>query len=87
MIEDYHRRLIETLGVPAESTVEAAADLVETITRLSTGTNLVVLGAPSHRFHLGDRPGQPGHRRGGGLPRPARPYAGAREPVRPSQAR
>jgi hypothetical protein len=51
-IGDYHRKLIETLDVPADSWVEAAEDLVETLTRLSRGANLVVLGAPSHRFHL-----------------------------------
>ena len=51
-IEDYHARLIETLDVPAESVVEPADDLLSTITRLSRGANLVILGAPSHRFHL-----------------------------------
>ncbi len=51
-IEDYHRRLIDTLDVEAFSTVEAADNLVETLTRLARGANLVVLGAPSHRFHL-----------------------------------
>jgi len=51
-IEDYHARLIETLDVPAESVVEPANDLLPTITRLSRGANLVILGAPSHRFHL-----------------------------------
>lgn len=51
-IEDYHRRLIETLDVPAVSVVEAANDLVQTVSRLSRGANLVLMGAPSHRFHL-----------------------------------
>lgn len=51
-IHDYHERLIATLDVPAESQVEAADNLVETLTRLSRGANLVVLGAPSHRFHV-----------------------------------
>ena len=49
---EYHRRLIATLDVPADSLIEAADDLVDTLTRLSRGANLVVLGAPSHRFHL-----------------------------------
>ena len=52
LIGDYHRKLIETLDVPADSWVEAADDLVNTLTRLSRGANLVVLGAPSHRFHM-----------------------------------
>ena len=53
-IERYHARLIETLDVPAESIVEPANDLLTTITRLSRDASLVVLGAPSHRFHLVD---------------------------------
>ncbi len=51
-IEDYHRRLIAILDVPAVSVVEAANDLVQTVSRLSRGANLVLMGAPSHRFHL-----------------------------------
>ncbi len=51
-IEEYHDRLIETLDVPAVSVVEAANDLIQTVTRLSLGANLVLMGAPSHRFHL-----------------------------------
>jgi nucleotide-binding universal stress UspA family protein len=51
-IGDYHRRLIDTLDVPADSRVAAAEDLVDTLTSLARGANLVVLGAPSHRFHL-----------------------------------
>jgi amino acid transporter len=51
-IGDYHRRLLATLDVPADSWVEAADNLVDTLTRLSRGANLVVIGAPSHRFHL-----------------------------------
>jgi nucleotide-binding universal stress UspA family protein len=50
-IGDYHRRLGETLDVPWDSWVEPAEDLVETLTWLSRGANLVILGAPSHRFH------------------------------------
>jgi len=52
VIGDYHRRLGAALTVPSDSWVEPADDLVETLTRLSRGANLVVLGAPSHRFHL-----------------------------------
>ena len=48
----YHERLIETLGVPTTSEVERADDLVATLTRLSRGANLVVIGAPSHRFRV-----------------------------------
>jgi hypothetical protein len=51
-IDGYHKRLIQTLGVRAESQVEAAENLVVTLTRLSRGANLVLLGAPSHRFHV-----------------------------------
>lgn len=51
-IGDYHRQLIETLDVPTESEVEPAANLVATLTRLSRGANLVILGAPSHRFNV-----------------------------------
>jgi len=51
-IHDYHERLISTLDVPVESQVEAADNLVATLSRLSRGANLVVLGAPSHRFHV-----------------------------------
>jgi len=52
VIEDYHGRLIDALDVPADSRVEAASDLVATLSRLSRGANLVVLGAPSHRFSV-----------------------------------
>jgi amino acid transporter/nucleotide-binding universal stress UspA family protein len=51
-IEKYHSRLIEILGIPAESVVEPANDLLPAITRLSKNASLVILGAPSHRFHL-----------------------------------
>jgi amino acid transporter len=51
-IDDYHKRLMLTLGVPVESQVEAAENLVATLARLSRGANLVLLGAPSHRFHV-----------------------------------
>lgn len=51
LIEEYHERLGATLRVPWESRVEPAQNLIETITRLSRGANLVVLGAPSHRIH------------------------------------
>ncbi len=51
-IDEYHKRLMLVLGVPVESQVEAAENLLGTLTRLSRGANLVLLGAPSHRFHL-----------------------------------
>ena len=35
-----------------ESQVEAAENLVATLARLSRGANLVLLGAPSHRFQV-----------------------------------
>lgn len=52
LIGDYHRRLGDLLTVPCDSWVEPAEDLVGTLTRLSRGANLVILGAPSHRFHV-----------------------------------
>jgi len=52
LIEQYHDKLIASLDVAADSRVEADDDLVETLARLSRGANLVVLGAPSHRFHV-----------------------------------
>ncbi len=52
LIEEYHTQLIATLDVPAVSVVEAADDLVRTVSRLASGANLVLMGAPSHRFHL-----------------------------------
>ncbi|MFC2177411.1 hypothetical protein ACFLRH_03225, partial [Actinomycetota bacterium] len=51
-IDDYHKRLMLTLDVPVESQVEAAENLVATLARLSRGANLVLMGAPSHRFQV-----------------------------------
>ncbi len=51
-IHAYHEQLGEILTVPWDDTVRPAEDLVETLTRFSRGSNLVILGAPSHRFHL-----------------------------------
>ncbi len=51
-IDEYHKRLMLTLGVPVESQVEAAENLVATLARLSRGANLVLMGAPSHRFQV-----------------------------------
>jgi len=51
-IHEYHERLGEVLTVPWSDLIHPADDLVSTLTELSRGANLVMLGAPSHRFHL-----------------------------------
>jgi amino acid transporter len=49
---EYHKQLGEQLTVPWDDRVKPTDHLVETLTELSIGSNLVVLGAPTHRFHL-----------------------------------
>jgi amino acid transporter len=51
-IRAYHEQLGENLTVPWDDRVKPTDDLVETLTDLSRGSNLVILGAPTHRFHL-----------------------------------
>lgn len=51
-IHAYHEQLGGLLTVDWDDRVRPAEDLVETLTKLSRGSNLVILGAPSHRFHL-----------------------------------
>jgi len=51
-IRAYHEQLGENLTVPWDERVKPTDDLVETLTDLSRGANLVILGAPTHRFHL-----------------------------------
>ncbi len=51
-IHDYHERLGAVLTVPWHDLVRPADNLVSTLTELSRGANLVVLGAPTHRFHV-----------------------------------
>ncbi|MEA2023943.1 MAG: APC family permease [Actinomycetota bacterium] len=51
-IHAYHEQLGEVLTVPWDDRVRPTDDLIDTLTGLSRGANLVVLGAPSHRFHL-----------------------------------
>lgn len=51
-IRTYHEQLGENLTVPWDDRIQPTDDLVETLTDLSRGANLVILGAPSHRFHL-----------------------------------
>ena len=48
----YHRRLGAVLAVEWDSRIEPQGDLVDSVTELSRGANLVMLGAPSHRFHV-----------------------------------
>jgi amino acid transporter len=49
-IHEYHERLGAVLTVPWDDQVRPAQDLVGTLTELSRGANLVILGAPGHRF-------------------------------------
>ena len=51
-IHEYHEQLGEHLTVPWDDRVAPTEHLVETLTELSRGASLVILGAPSHRFHL-----------------------------------
>jgi amino acid transporter len=51
-IHEYHQRLGEVLTVPWSDLIHPTDDLVSTLTELSRGANLVMLGAPSHRFHV-----------------------------------
>lgn len=48
----YHERLGSALRVEWDSRIEPHSDLVDSLTVLSRGANLVMLGAPSHRFHV-----------------------------------
>jgi len=51
-IHRYHEQLGAALTVPWDDRVQPTDDLVETLTGLSRGANLVILGAPTHRFHV-----------------------------------
>ena len=51
-IHRYHEQLGATLTVPWDDRVQPTDDLIETLTGLSRGANLVILGAPTHRFHV-----------------------------------
>jgi amino acid transporter len=51
-IRDYHVNLGEILSVPWDDRVRPTDDLIETLTKFSRGANLVILGAPTHRFQL-----------------------------------
>ncbi len=51
-IHAYHEQLGGVLTVPWDDRVSPTDDLVDTLTNLSRGANLVILGAPSHRLHL-----------------------------------
>jgi amino acid transporter len=51
-IVEYHQELGTKLTVPWDDRVRPTDHLVETLTELSMGANLVILGAPTHRFHL-----------------------------------
>jgi nucleotide-binding universal stress UspA family protein len=51
-IVEYHQELGATLTVPWDDRVRPTDHLVETLTDLSMGANLVILGAPTHRFHI-----------------------------------
>jgi amino acid transporter len=51
-IHQYHEQLGATLTVPWDDRVRPTDHLIETLTGLSRGANLVILGAPTHRFHV-----------------------------------
>jgi len=51
-IHAYHEQLGEILTVPWDDRVRPTDDLIDTLTGLSRGANLIILGAPSHRLHL-----------------------------------
>jgi amino acid transporter len=51
-IHAYHEQLGEVLTVPWDDRVRPTDHLIDTLTGLSRGANLVILGAPSHRLHL-----------------------------------
>jgi amino acid transporter len=51
-IGDYHVQLGEVLNVPWDERVKPTDDLIDTLTQFSRGANLVILGAPTHRFAL-----------------------------------
>ncbi len=51
-IHRYHEQLGDVLTVPWDDRIQPTDDLVDTLTGLSRGANLVVLGAPKHRFHV-----------------------------------
>jgi len=51
-IHEYHEQLGAILTVPWDDRVRPAEGLVETLTTFSRGANLVILGAPTHRFHV-----------------------------------
>lgn len=51
-IHEYHQQLGKALTVSWDDRVQPTDHLVETLTGLSRGANLVILGAPTHRFHV-----------------------------------
>ncbi len=51
-IHEYHERLGDVLTVGWDDLIRPTEDLVSTLTELSRGSNLVLLGAPTHRFHV-----------------------------------
>ena len=51
-IHRYHEQLGAALTVPWDDRVQPTDHLIETLTGLSRGANLVILGAPTHRFHV-----------------------------------
>ncbi|MDJ0953665.1 MAG: hypothetical protein QNJ81_08295, partial [Acidimicrobiia bacterium] len=48
----YHEQLHEMIDLPTESRIEPAGELVETLARLSSGANLVVMGAVASRVRV-----------------------------------
>lgn len=51
-INEYHEHLQDLIELPTESRVEPAEELLVTLSRLSRGANLVILGAVATRFRI-----------------------------------
>lgn len=51
-VAEYHQHLHRLVDRPTESRIEPADELVETLGRLSSGANLVVMGAVATRFNV-----------------------------------
>ncbi len=51
-IREYHDNLHRMIQLPTESRIEPAEELINTVSRLARGANLVILGAVPTRFRL-----------------------------------
>jgi len=53
-ISEYHEKLHEMVARPTESRIEPADELPDTLARLSSGANLVIMGAVAARLQIFD---------------------------------